>query len=103
MRTAPLRGLAAGLAGFGLIASGLALATLPSANVAISNATLDPATGSVKSGQGLKIENVSMMSNTGQAILRANSRFTASKWYSNFYVMTVAGKFKVATWWVLGT
>ena len=38
MRTAPLRGLVAGLAGFGLIASGLALATLPTANAAISNA-----------------------------------------------------------------
>jgi hypothetical protein len=66
-----------------------------------ANATLDPATGTVKSGQGLKIENLSMMGGA-QAILTANSRFTASKWYSNFYVMTAAGKFKVATWWVLG-
>jgi len=67
-----------------------------------ANATLDPATGTVKSGQGLKIENLSMMGGA-QAILTSNSRFTASKWYSNFYVMTAAGKFKVATWWVLGT
>jgi hypothetical protein len=66
-----------------------------------ANATLDPATGTVKSGQGLKMEKLSMMGGA-QAILTANSRFTASKWYSNFYVMTAAGKFKVATWWVLG-
>jgi len=66
-----------------------------------ANATLDPATGTVKSGQGLKIENLSMMGGA-QAILTANSRFTASKWYSNFYVMTAAGKYKTATWWVLG-
>jgi hypothetical protein len=72
-----------------------------SSKLVYANATLDPATGTVKSGQGLKIENLSMMGGA-QAILRFNSRFTASKWYSNFYVMTAAGKFKVATWWVLG-
>ena len=68
-----------------------------------ANATLDPATGTVKSGQGLKVENLSMMAPTGRAILSANSRFTASKWYTNFYVLTAAGKYKTATWWVLGT
>ncbi|MCX6421267.1 MAG: hypothetical protein NT180_02700 [Actinobacteria bacterium] len=74
-----------------------------SAKRVFANATLDPATGTVKSGQGLKVENLPMMGPTGQAILSANSRFTASKWYTNFYVLTAAGKYKVATWWVLGT